>query len=153
MVSSQHSPSIWEPPIADCISPMGTGAAPCKKRLLSQRFLCLSRACLGKTIILTCKNGSKRGVFRTGSGRPEHQAAIMSLLQPARWSCGECCPAHGAQSKTLPRVEPAEVEMNHRPPPSDPQSSFELVLSSLRWTTSMHCQDRLAQDNTQGSLK
>jgi hypothetical protein len=55
----------------------------------------------------------------------------MSLLQPARWSCGECCPAHGAQSKTLPRVEPAEVETNHRPPPSDPQSSFELVLSSL----------------------
>ena len=41
-----------------------------KTPLFSQLFLCLSRACLGKTIVFIYKNvtGATNGVFRTGEG-------------------------------------------------------------------------------------
>jgi hypothetical protein len=48
---------------ARCAAPTSLKA---EKLPFSQRFLCLSRAYLGKMMAFLHKNGSKKGVLRTG---------------------------------------------------------------------------------------
>eukprot|EP01046_Picozoa_sp_COSAG06_P076273 COSAG06_NODE_24258_length_668_cov_0.910369_1_plen_192_part_10 len=57
--AAAHCRGRWLPMIGSC-SQSTAPCTPAKKRLVAQLFLCLSRACLGKMIVLKHEMGPKR---------------------------------------------------------------------------------------------